>query len=73
MIGDGPPERLLRIADVSDRVGLARSMIYKLIAAGNFPQPYKVTSAAMRWREREVEDWINAVLEQRAGHERHAP
>lgn len=51
-------DRLLRLEDVQTRVGLRRSAIYKLIQEGRFPRPYKPTSYASRWSEREIYEWI---------------
>jgi prophage regulatory protein len=56
------PERLLKLAEVRHRVGLGKTMIYAMIGAGRFPKPYKITAAAARWSEREVEAWIEDVV-----------
>jgi prophage regulatory protein len=56
------PERLLRLAEVRHRVGLGKTMIYAMIGDGRFPKPYKITAAAARWSEREVEAWIEGVV-----------
>ena len=50
--------RLIRIKDVMDRTGLARSTVYKYINLGQFPQPIKLGTRAVAWVEREVEAWI---------------
>jgi prophage regulatory protein len=55
------PERLLRIDEVQRRVGLGKSMIYKLIQQGKFPSPYKIAPFASRWSDREIVAWINDV------------
>lgn len=55
------PERLLKIDEVKRRVGLGKTMIYDLIRAGRFPQPYKVSPFASRWSEREIVRWIDDV------------
>jgi prophage regulatory protein len=54
-------DRLLRLPEVRKRVGLGKTMIYELIANGRFPRPYKITPAAARWSEREIEEWIERV------------
>ncbi|MBC8725282.1 AlpA family phage regulatory protein [Paraburkholderia sp. 31.1] len=51
-------ERLLRRAEVEQRIGLTGSTIYLKIAQGKFPKPIKVGVAAVRWRESEVNRWI---------------
>ena len=55
------PQRLLRLAEVCQRVGLGKTMIYAMVGDGRFPRPYKITPAAVRWSEREVEDWLLRV------------
>lgn len=54
-------DRLLRLADVSRRVGLGKTMIYEMVGDGRFPKPYKITTAAARWSEREVDAWIEKL------------
>ena len=54
-------DRLLRLPEVCQRVGLGKTMIYDLMADGRFPKPYKITRAAARWSECEIEDWIDRV------------
>ena len=48
----------MRLSEVLDSVGLARSTIYKQIATGTFPRPVAVGSKAVRWRASEVAEWI---------------
>lgn len=55
------PERLIKLNEVSRRVGLGRSMIYRLISQDRFPAPYKLSAQASRWSEREVVAWIQDV------------
>jgi prophage regulatory protein len=56
-----PSDRLLKLEEVKRRVGLEKSMIYKLIRDGKFPAPYKLSKFASRWSEREIAAWIDAV------------
>lgn len=51
--------RLLRIAEVGERVGLGKTKIYALIKDGEFPEPTKVGKAS-RWLSRDVTEWIEA-------------
>src|SRR3546814_20065539 len=60
-LADDSSDRLLRLPEVRQRVGLGKTMIYELIAAGRFPKPYKITPAAARWSEQEIEAWIDSV------------
>ena len=51
-------DRLLRRAEVEQRIGLTGSTIYLKIAQGKFPKPIKVGVSAVRWRESEINQWI---------------
>lgn len=55
------PERFLKLDEVKRRVGLGKSMIYRLIQEGKFPAPYKLSPLASRWSEREIVIWIDDV------------
>lgn len=55
------PERLLKLPEVSRRVGLGKSMIYRMISQGRFPAPYKLSPFASRWSEQEILAWIADV------------
>ncbi|MCC2977110.1 AlpA family phage regulatory protein [Sphingomonas sp. PL-96] len=61
MIADGEADRLIKLEEVKRRVGLGKSMIYRLIQEGTFPSPYKVSPGASRWSNREVIAWIDDV------------
>ena len=50
--------RIIRLKEVIDTTGLARSTIYKYIAEGTFPKPVSLG-------DREVHDWILARIEER--------
>lgn len=51
-------DRLLRREEVETRCGIARTTIYRLMRAGQFPEPVKVGPRAVRWPASEIEDWI---------------
>jgi prophage regulatory protein len=63
MIGDDGEhaDRLIKLDEVKRRVGLGKSMIYRLIQAQKFPAPYKISPFASRWSEREIVAWIDDV------------
>ena len=60
----GPPHGLqpviLRRPAVEAMVGLRRSAIYKLMAAGEFPLPVKLTGKAVGWKRDDIEAWLAA-------------
>lgn len=52
---DGPgisSDRFIKLDEVKRRVGLDKSMIYRLICEGKFPAPYQLSPLASRWSER---------------------
>jgi len=51
--------QLLSIKTVATRVGRSRSSIYADIVKGTFPRPLKIGKRASRWREEDIEKWIN--------------
>ena len=53
-------DRLLRLREVKDNTGMSRSHIYWLMQQGDFPRPVKIGSAAVRWRESEVDAWVES-------------
>ena len=57
-------ERLLRLKEVQDRVGLCGSHIYNLIRENRFPAPIKLLgSRRSAWVESEIDAWINKQIE----------
>jgi prophage regulatory protein len=60
------PTRILRIAQVRDRTGLATSSIYKLMSLGAFPKPVPLSERCVGWPEHEVDDFIAARIAKRS-------
>ncbi|WP_298183763.1 AlpA family transcriptional regulator [uncultured Pseudomonas sp.] len=57
--------KIIRLKDVIDTTGLARSTIYKYISEGFFPKPISLGDRCVGWLESEVQDWILARIEER--------
>lgn len=55
------PERFIKLDEVMRRVGLGKSMVYRLISEGRFPSPYKISPFASRWSEKEIVAWISEI------------
>lgn len=55
-------ERLIRIGAVAARIGLSRATIYRLVEAGKFPAPVRITSRCIAWPESAVNDWVSGRL-----------
>lgn len=52
------PDSLLHLASVSARVGLRRSMIYRLMQSGQFPHPVRLSLRCVRWRAGDIAAWL---------------
>ena len=57
-VGGHMSDRILRLPEVMDRVGLSKSMIYKLIGYDDFPKPVKLSLRSSGWIESEVDEWF---------------
>lgn len=55
-------ERLIRLPEVRQRVGLGRSTIYRLMDMGAFPKARKLGPRAIAWSEAEIDEWIVGKL-----------
>lgn len=62
-----PNIKLIRIKDVIDTTGLARSTIYKYVDKGIFPKAVKLGCRSVAWVEGEVQEWILEQIAQRDG------
>jgi prophage regulatory protein len=51
-------DRLLRLPEVVDRVGLSRATIYSMIKRAEFPRPIPLTGRLRRWPEDVVDAWL---------------
>ncbi|EPR14223.1 hypothetical protein M527_29380 [Sphingobium indicum IP26] len=59
--------RLITLAEVKEITGLGKTMIYRLIRQGNFPQQYKPGGFASRWSECEILAWRDSQREAQQG------
>jgi len=57
--------RILRLKDVIEKTGLARSTIYKYVDAGTFPNPIPLGGRSVGWIDSEVHDWILDAVQER--------
>ncbi|HCF5259802.1 helix-turn-helix transcriptional regulator [Pseudomonas aeruginosa] len=57
--------RIIRLKEVINSTGLARSTIYKHIGEGTFPRPVSLGDRCVGWVDSEVHDWILARIEER--------
>ena len=57
--------KILRVPEVSDRIGYSIPSIWRLAREGKFPKPLKLGPQASGWLEDEVEAWINTRIDER--------
>lgn len=57
--------RIIRLPEVMNMTGLARSTIYKYIAQGTFPKGFSLGERCSGWLESEVQNWILARVAER--------
>jgi prophage regulatory protein len=53
--------RLIRLPEVIARVGIKRSMIYRLMGEDRFPRSRSLGPKCAVWVESEINDWVAAV------------
>jgi prophage regulatory protein len=51
--------KIIRLKEVLDRCGLARSTVYDYVARGLFPKPVPLGARAIGWMEDEISNWID--------------
>ena len=56
--------KLLRIADVSTKITIAKSTIWLKMAEGSFPKPTKLSPAINVWKESDIDKWIENKFSQ---------
>lgn len=59
------PRRMLRLTDVCAVTGLSRTTIYRLIYAGAFPKPAKLSPRTNAWLASEVDAYCEARAAER--------
>jgi prophage regulatory protein len=55
-------DRLLPLPAVMEIAGIGKTMIYRKMREGTFPQCCRPGGASTRWSEREVRAWLAEVL-----------
>lgn len=49
---------LLRRRDVSQKLKISKTQIYRLIRKGEFPPPFKLSERVSVWDEGEIDAWL---------------
>ncbi|MGL5907547.1 MAG: helix-turn-helix transcriptional regulator [Shewanella sp.] len=50
--------RIIRMSELSQKTGCARSTIYAFISRGEFPRSIPLGSRAVGWKESDIDEWI---------------
>lgn len=56
-------ERLIRRPEVEQLTGLSAQSIYRLMARGDFPKSIPLTERARAWKESDVHQWVQTVID----------
>lgn len=56
----GPVNRMLRVWEVLERVGVSRATLWRMERTGNFPRSRRISKNAVGWFEREIEAWLQS-------------
>jgi len=51
-------ERLLSAREVCEMLQISKSTLRRLLAMGEFIEPYRISSKVHRWRGSDVERWM---------------
>lgn len=53
-----PPRKALRFPKVAEKTGLSKTHLYRLIQAGKFPKPHKLSERVSVWDEAAIDSWL---------------
>lgn len=53
-------DALLRMGTVAQATGLSPATVYRKLAAGEFPEPVRLSARCTRWKAADVRAWIQA-------------
>lgn len=56
--------RIIRLPEVVERTGISRSLIYRLIKEGSFPEQIHTSKRTSGWLESEVNDWVQSRIDE---------
>lgn len=51
-------DRLLKVSELADFLGVAPSTIYRWLEMGKLPKPFEIGEKAVRWRKSEIDLWL---------------
>lgn len=59
-------DRILRLPEVCQATGKARSTVYRDVKLGDFPKPVPITGKSVGWLESEIKSWQEGRIAARA-------
>jgi|25BtaG_2_1085352.scaffolds.fasta_scaffold20550_2 prophage regulatory protein len=57
--------RIMRLTEVIQTTGLARSSIYSRMTEGSFPRPVSLGARSVGWVSEEIQDWVESRIQER--------
>lgn len=57
--------KLLSPKQVCAHISVSRSTLDRMVAAGEFPRPVRLTARRLAYRVDQVEEWLKAVIDER--------
>jgi prophage regulatory protein len=53
-------KKVVNLQEILTMLGISKSTLYRSIASGNFPKPFKLGERLNAWRVETIEAWLNA-------------
>ena len=60
-----PAYRILRVQDVLRQLGISKTALYNMLAAGDFPKQIRMGPKSVGWLAHEVDAWLAARMAER--------
>ena len=54
-------ERLLRVKQVAEQLGVSKSTVWNLVAQGRLVKPKKITPSTSAWKESDIQEFIESL------------
>jgi len=61
--------RIMRLKEIIEKTGLAKSTVYNLISQGKFPKQIDLGARSVGWVDTEIEEWLEAKIAHRNAQE----
>jgi len=59
----------MRLKEITEKTGLAKSTIYNLISQGKFPKQIDLGARSVGWVDTEIEEWLEEKVAHRNAQE----